>query len=129
MQLTPSQISNMTTETIDQAQSDLWHDSRKLRVTGSTSYKVPVRDTTNPDNFIKEHVYPTFRGNMITEHGHDSKLKAKKQLHDEGDVISDVGTVISRTQPWLSVSSDGVIQTSIARLRGVIYGRNGGSVT
>ena len=66
VQLTPTQISDITTKTISQAQSDLWHDSRKLRITGSTSHKVPVRDTTNPDNFIREHVYPTFRGNMFT---------------------------------------------------------------
>ena len=112
VKLSESQINILTETTETQARgtnTDIWKDSRKIRITGSTAHKVPVRDTTNPDNFIREQLYPTFVGNRFTEHGNSGEIKAKAMLRENGMDISDSGTVVSSSNPWLSVSPDGII--------------------
>ena len=95
--------------TISQSESKLWHNSRQLRITGSSAHKVPVRNTTNSDNFIREHLYPSFKGNKFTKHGKEGEILAKQQLCSSGSHIEDAGTVVSREEPWLSVSPVGII--------------------
>lgn len=111
IQLTESQISSLNETTTTQASSQIWKDSRKIRITGSTAHKVPVRDTTNPDNFIREHMFPSFLGNSYTRHGNIGEVSAKTTLRENGILISNSGTVVSKTDPWLSVSPDGIIHT------------------
>lgn len=51
IKLNDAQIQSLSMATISQSESELWHNSRKIRITGSSAHKVPVRDTTNSDNF------------------------------------------------------------------------------
>ena len=92
-----------------QSDSKLWHDTRKLRLTASSVKKVPVRDTTNPDNVLREHLFPSFRGNHATQHGKDCEPKALKELAELGHPTVKMGTVLSASEPWLSASPDGMI--------------------
>ena len=106
-------IDRLVLDQKSQAQSDskLWHDARKLRLTASSVKKVPVtvRDTTNPDNFLREHLFPSFRGNHATQHGKDCEPKALKELAELGHPTVKMGTVLSASEPWLSASPDGMI--------------------
>lgn len=43
-------------ETREQSSSELWHSTRKIRITASSAKRVPVHSTTNSDKFIREHV-------------------------------------------------------------------------
>ena len=94
-----------------QSDSNLWHDACKLRLTASSVKKVSVRDTTNPDNFLREHLFPSFRGNHATQHGKDSEPKALilKELSELGHPTIKMGTVLSASEPQLSASPDGII--------------------
>lgn len=95
-------------ETRGQSTSEVWRDARRLRITSSTAKKVPVRETTSAEHFLREQLYPSFRGNYATEHGRTSEPKALQTLQEMGFVISPKGTVVSLDEPWLSGSPDGV---------------------
>lgn len=102
------QCAQVETLTKEQSLSQLWKDTRRIRITASTAKKVPVRDTTNPDRFLREQMYPSFRGNANTEHGRESEPKALDELRNLGLTISSHGAFISEDEPWLSASPDGI---------------------
>ncbi|KAK7495572.1 hypothetical protein BaRGS_00013270 [Batillaria attramentaria] len=104
------QINLLRASTKTQAASATWRDARRLRITASSAKKVPVKATTNPDNFVRENLYPSFRGNHATEHGQISEPKAIQALKDMGLSLSAEGTVVSEKEPWLSGSPDGVTE-------------------
>ena len=104
-----SKCSLLNETTRGQSESSVWRDARRLRLTGSTAHKVPSRPTTNPVNFLREQMYPSFRGNHATEHGKRSKPKALQALLEMGYTVCCQGTVVSTTEPWLSASPDGII--------------------
>ncbi|KAK7488549.1 hypothetical protein BaRGS_00020166 [Batillaria attramentaria] len=107
------QINLLRASTKTQASSATWWDARRLTITTSSAKKVPVKATTNPDNFIRENLYPSFWGNHATEHGKISEPKAIQALKDMGLCVSAEGTVVSEKEPWLSLvsgSPDGVTE-------------------
>ncbi|CAG2215644.1 unnamed protein product [Mytilus edulis] len=59
----------LQTDTINQSKSVLWKDARKIRITASSASKVPIKETTDCTNFIREHLRPKFVGNKFTKHG------------------------------------------------------------
>lgn len=97
--------------TREQSMSQLWHDSRKLRVTASSAKKVPVR--TSPDAFLKAHVYPRFHGSAATKHGVVSEGQAVKWLEEQGHTVTRRGTILCPGEPWLSASPDGIMESGV----------------
>ncbi|XP_015260755.1 PREDICTED: uncharacterized protein LOC107105150, partial [Cyprinodon variegatus] len=95
-----------------QSASHLWFDARKLRVTGSSAKKVPVRASTRPENFLREHLFPRFHGNTATRYGQENEKVAYAWLESCGFVVEKRGTVVSVTEPWLSASPDGVVNST-----------------
>ena len=61
IKLNDAQTQSFSMAMISQSESEVRHNSRKLKITDSSAHKVPVRDTTNSDNFIREHLYPYFK--------------------------------------------------------------------
>lgn len=57
--------------------SEVWHCARPIRITASSAKGVPVRATTNPDKFMREHLFPNFQGNAATKHGSENKAIAR----------------------------------------------------
>lgn len=94
--------------TRSQSESEAWRDARKLRITASVAKKVPVKATTSPENFLREQIYPSFRGNANTDHGQASEPKAVDELKSMGCDICPKGTFVSIEEPWLSASPDGI---------------------
>ncbi|XP_048091752.1 uncharacterized protein LOC125289110 [Alosa alosa] len=95
------QADTLELETRGQSASDLWHSSRKLRITASSAKKVPVR----------EHFYPSFRGNYATNYGKEKEETACNQLKEQGMNITHTGTIVCGAEPWLSASPDGIINS------------------
>ena len=85
---TYNQQCNLEKETKGHSTSVVWRDARRLRITDSSVEKVPVRATTSAENFLREQLYPSFRGNYATEHGRTSEPKALQALKEMGFVIS-----------------------------------------
>lgn len=107
--LSSPQIEKLKKETVTQSNSILWRDSRKLRITASTAHKVPVKETTSSENFIREHIHPKFVGNKFTKHGQECEVVAKQYLVAEGFSLSEQGLFVSLEENWLSASPDGIL--------------------
>ncbi|KAL7876225.1 hypothetical protein AOLI_G00111880 [Acnodon oligacanthus] len=95
--------------TLEQSASNLWHDSRKVRITASFAKKAPIRG--NPQHFLREHIYHRFHGNAATQHDVESKALAFQWLEGCGYQVTCRGTVLCTHEPWLSASPDGVLHT------------------
>ena len=91
-----------------QYKSTLWRDCRKIRITASSAHKVPVKETTDSTNFIREHLHPSFVGNKFTKHGQQGEVDAKVFLNTNGHQIQEKGLCVSQHENWLSASPDGV---------------------
>ncbi|XP_076103709.1 uncharacterized protein LOC143072585 [Mytilus galloprovincialis] len=106
--LTDSQVVRLQTETTLQSKSLLWKDCRKLRITASSAHKVPVKETTDSTNFIREHLHPKFVGNKFTKHGQQGEIDAKVYLNSNGHQVQEKGICVSQQENWLSASPDGI---------------------
>ena len=106
--LTNQQISKLQGETTMQYKSTVWRDCRKIRITASSAHKVPVKETTDSTNFIREHLHPSFVGNEFTKHGQQGEVDAKVFLNTNGHQIQEKGLCVSQHENWLSASPDGV---------------------
>lgn len=113
MQVNTTQAARLELETRQQSASELWHSARKLRLTASSAKKVPSKASTNPDKFLAEHLYPSFRGNYATNYGKENEVVACNTLKEQGMSIIHRGLVVSVQEPWLSASPDGVIDSSV----------------
>lgn len=107
---------NLSAITINQSTSPnpdsvlVWKIARKLRITASTASKVPKRKTTSPFNFMNNHLFGKFKGNLHTARGNYGEEEARRwYTNATGNEIRVTGTTISQTEPWLSASPDGLI--------------------
>lgn len=112
IQLSPAQLEKLNHETQTQSLSQLWHDARKLRLTASTSKRVPKRSTTNPQKFINEHLHPTFTGNTATKYGTESEDKAIQFMEAQGHTVERRGLVVCPDHPWFGASPDGILDST-----------------
>ena len=109
--LSVDKINEVCNKTKEQ-NSDLWFDSRKLRihVPASSANKVPKTNKANPQNFVTNHLYPRFKGYTATHHGKMSEPVAKENFEKKFDMhVQKCGTFINKDEPFLSASPDGVI--------------------
>ncbi|XP_042264553.1 uncharacterized protein LOC121895458 [Thunnus maccoyii] len=107
--IAPNKRETLDHRTVEQRASHLWYDARKLRLTASTAKRVPTRG--NPQNYIRQHLYPSFHGNAATHHGIESEALAFQWLQNCGYVVTRRGTVVCAGEPWLSASPDGVLNS------------------
>ncbi|XP_041842517.1 uncharacterized protein LOC121640735 [Melanotaenia boesemani] len=107
--LNPTQTQLLTCETQTQSHSQMWHDARMLRLTASTAKKVPKRLKTDPEKFIREHLYPTFMGNTATRAGQAYEEKAIQMLEERGNLVERKGLILHPEHPWFGASPDGVL--------------------
>lgn len=107
--LSENKIDEVCLNTTEQ-NSDLWFDSRKVRIPASVANKVPKTSKANPQNFVTNHLYPRFKGNNATQHGKVSEPIAKEIFEKKFDLeVKNCGTVINKDEPFLSASPDGTI--------------------
>ncbi len=109
IELNSDQAAELEIQTQNQSLSEVWHSARQMRITASSAKCVPVRATTNPDKFMREHLFPTFRGNAATKYGSEKEATARSLLVEKGLQVSHSGIRVSLTEPWLSASPDGIV--------------------
>lgn len=109
IELNSDQAAELEIQTQNQSLSEVWHSARQIRITASSAKRVPVRATTNPEKFMREHLFPTFRGNAATKYGSEKEAIARSLLVEKGLQVSHSGIRVSLTEPWLSASPDGVV--------------------
>ncbi len=109
VELDEGKLNSLENVTKTQSASHVWHDARKLRVTASSAKKVPFRVSTKPDNFLREHLFPRFHGNSATRYGQENEELARAWIESTGYAVEKRGMVVSRKEPWLSASPDGIL--------------------
>lgn len=78
-----------------QSKSLVWRDARKIRFTASSASKVPVKDTPNCTNFIREHLHSKFVGNKFTKHGQENEHIANEYMISNGYDLVEKGIFVS----------------------------------
>lgn len=104
-------------KTLTQSASEIWKCARRVRITASTAKKVPKRAQTSAEKFLKAHIYPTFKGNANTEHGHTYEKVAFEELKDLGFDILPSGIKVCDENAWLCASPDGVDDTNVFEVK------------
>lgn len=84
IELNFDQAAELEIQTQNQSLSEVWHSARQPRITASSAKRVPIRATTNPDKFMREHLFPTFRGNAATKYGSEKEAIARSLLVEKG---------------------------------------------
>ncbi len=97
--LDKDKIASFEEATKTQSASHLWFDGRTLRIMASSANKVPVRATTNPNNFVREHLFPRFHGNSATRHDQENEEVARAWIESCDFVVEKRGAVVSATKP------------------------------
>ncbi len=109
IELNSDQAAELEIQTQNQSLSEVWHSARPMKITARSAKRVPVRATTNPDKFMREHLFPTFRWNAATKYGSEKEAIARSLLVEKGLQVSHSGIRVSLTEPWLSARPDGIV--------------------
>lgn len=108
---------DLETHTRKQSVEPLWHEARKLRITASTAGKVPKRESTDPTNFLSEHLHPKFLGTTATNYGRQCEEHAKNHIRERGCTITERGLIVCAGEPWLAASPDGIINSKLLEIK------------
>lgn len=91
----------------------LWQEERQFRVTGSRCYELYTYTRNKNPNWKKkchDYFYPVNFKSEFTEYGRKTESSARnafsKASHQK---VIEIGLVISKQNPWLAYSPDGII--------------------
>lgn len=88
----------------------LWIDARKLRLTASRINAIPKTERGNGDKFVTNQIYPRFKGNDVTRHGHKFESAARSWFEQtSGLSVRQSGLVVNQNEPYVAASPNGVI--------------------
>lgn len=91
----------------------LWQEERQFRVTGSRCYELYTYTRNKNPNWKKKchnYFYPVNFKSEFTEYGRKTEFSARNAFSKASrQKIIEIGLVISKPNPWLAYSSDGII--------------------
>jgi len=93
--------------TVEQSKSDLWKEVWKVRISASSDKSIPMKEETDPDNFLYSKLYPTFFGTEATATGFALESLVLEKL-SKIQKLQKTGVLISKTLKWLCASPDGL---------------------
>ncbi|XP_060586523.1 uncharacterized protein LOC132742209 [Ruditapes philippinarum] len=110
--LSPEKATFFTENTKTQ-DSNLWLDTRKLRVTSSRVSSLPKTQRADPNKFITNQIYPRFKGCTATRHGQKFEPVARAWFESTtNQTVAQSGIVVSEKEPYIAASPDGIIDNS-----------------
>ena len=118
--ITEQQIINLKKQTRSQSASKLWHKHREGRITASKVHDVvQMLPSTDPSNLVCNILsYHDLSKVLAIKYGIDNERSAREWYFDEMVPLHDnfscheSGFCISKTQPFLGASPDGMIKCS-----------------
>lgn len=111
IQKTEKEIEDLQISTVGQAESLLWQEERRKRLTASMFGQIcKQRLTTHCAALVKTILYSTFQGNFSTNWGKEHE-KIALHLYEElnGTHVNECGFFIDYEKPYLGASPDGLI--------------------
>ncbi|XP_076081060.1 uncharacterized protein LOC143051967 [Mytilus galloprovincialis] len=133
--LSAQQCKNITTSTVLQSQSGLWHSERKKRITASNFGSIVKRNPSLPiAKFVRTILYSSFSGNRHTRNGINQEdttieeYKLKKAEENENVSVERSGLVIHHTDKYLAASPDGIVtistgETGIIEIKNLLHSK------
>lgn len=98
-------------ETLSQSKCNLWYEVRKLRLSASKNvHSIKSRVKESEESLIHEILYPTRVDTASVKYGIDNEEKTIKLYEILYQVtVFKIGVLVSKTQPWLCCSVDGIV--------------------
>lgn len=111
IELSSQEIITLCTETIDQAMCAKWRSARSWRFSASsTIHKVKIRKSKTIYSLLSELIFPNEVNTSSMQYGKDNESDARKLYEKMSHKqVKEVGVIVSKYQPWLCASPDGVV--------------------
>ncbi|XP_063548933.1 uncharacterized protein LOC134756064 [Cydia strobilella] len=104
-------IFKLCSDTIEQSMCEEWYSARKLRISSSTNvHNIKVRKTKTVERLAQQILFPNPIDCSATQYGKNNEKYALEeyQILTTCRVIR-LGVIVSKDQPWLCTSVDGVV--------------------
>lgn len=104
-------IMKLCKETIEQSKCKEWFEARRLRITGSQDvHCIKTRRTKSIASLVQDIINPKKFSVGSTQYGTKKEPLARKEYMKMFNVeVIEVGLFVSKYQPWLCISMDGVV--------------------
>ena len=130
VEVSDPQIQQISSSTLEQSQSGLWHTERSKRLTASNFGLIVKRKPSLPINkIVRNLLYSKFSGNRHTKNGllqersTIEEYKLKKAEESENVIVESSGLIIDKEHPYLAASPDGIVTSSTGE-KGLIEIKN-----
>ena len=112
--MTPDEARDLEIQTKSQADSELWREERRKRITASSIGGIcKMKKTTKKSKRVETLLYSKFKGNVATRYGRQrediarQKYIAYQHSHGHPNLSTQAaGLVVSQHLPWLGASPD-----------------------
>lgn len=104
-------IISLCSETIDQSTSSKWQLARSCRFSASTTvHKIKVRKTKTIESLLEELFFPKQCNLPAMQYGKKNESVARRLYETMlNKQVKEVGVIVSKDQPWLCASPDGIV--------------------
>ena len=111
VQITAQEAKDLEAQTVRQADSALWHEARKFRLTASNFHKIVKRQKEVTEKFVTSLMYPTPFSAPQTDYGKAHEKLAKKEYSQKKPSVHvhDCGFVVNPQFTFLGASPDGKV--------------------
>lgn len=105
------EIIDLCCKTIKQSMIKEWYTTRRLRISSSINvHHVKVRNTKSIDSLVHNMLFPRSINCEATNYGKHNERHALQQYEKVHNCrVITVGVIVSRIEPWLCTSIDGVV--------------------
>ena len=118
VQLRSEQNNNLEQATKKQ-NTNVWTDSRTLRITSSRVNDLPKTKRGDPEIFVTNQIYSRFKGCVATRHGQKCEPVARAWFGSvTGLKVNKSGIAVCVDEPYIAASPDGIIdETTILEIK------------
>lgn len=111
VQLSEHRIIQLSCETVKQSSCNNWFQARRLRISASSNvHHIKVLSRKPVETLISEMLHPSAIDSSSTRYGLKMESSAKEKYEQLYNcTVKRVGVIVSKYQPWLCASLDGVV--------------------
>lgn len=111
VQLSEQEIVNLSCQTVKQSSSSNWFKARRLRISASSNvHNIKVLIRKPVEALVSDILNPSKIDSASTRYGLKMETHAKEKYQELTNcIVKRVGVLVSKFQPWLCASLDGVV--------------------
>ncbi|XP_053597208.1 uncharacterized protein LOC103570404 isoform X3 [Microplitis demolitor] len=111
VQLSEDEIIQLSCETVQQSSCNNWFQARRLRISASSNvHHIKILSRKPVENLVSDMLNPSTIKSSSTKYGLKMESSAKEKYEQMYNcTVKRVGVIVSKYQPWLCASLDGVV--------------------